>query len=158
MTHPIVHFLVPVIGLLLLKFDKRLVLLLSPLALIPDIDYFIPPHRGWGHSIFFAILLILIAYYGVKRLFPEYMSKQVLIVAGVMIFSHLIMDGEMAWLYPMSEARFGYRWDLGSFVWEETTSGPKEYFSLGYQMLQITAILFSALVAFFFWPSSARSR
>ncbi|MEM4268235.1 MAG: hypothetical protein QXK37_05395, partial [Candidatus Woesearchaeota archaeon] len=63
MTHPALHFIIPVLILIIFKFDKLLVLLISPLSLLPDIDYFFPPHRAVTHNIFFGMLIIFLAFF-----------------------------------------------------------------------------------------------
>jgi membrane-bound metal-dependent hydrolase YbcI (DUF457 family) len=160
MTHPLLHFLIPVAVLLLMRFDRKLVLLLSPLALLPDYDFYLPPHRGFGHSIFFGAIVILIAYVAIEgmgkvKLIKAFNPNHILIVAIVMFMSHLILDGQVGWLYPLSDSSFGFRYDLRQFVWDGSVWDHMTEFPTTYQLAQVSAILITA-VAIFFWPSHTR--
>lgn len=59
MPTAILHLLIPPLLLLATKrFPLRLVLLLLPLSLLPDIDFFVPPHRALLHSVFLVAALV----------------------------------------------------------------------------------------------------
>ena len=97
---PILHVLIPLLILLALfpKLDKRLVIGLSLLALIPDIDIYIPLlHRTLFHNIFFVSITSLIIYLISNNLKAFYISLYYLT-------THLILDltfGGVALFYPL---------------------------------------------------------
>lgn len=91
---PLMHWLIPVVALLLLGFSRRKVLLLSFFAWIPDLDYLIPFHRAFFHNLFFPLIIGLLLYKFVK-------DKDISKIAVVFIFGHLLLDlTALAWLYP----------------------------------------------------------
>ena len=97
---PILHVLIPLLILLALfpKLDKRLVISLSLLVFLPDIDFFIPSlHRILFHNIFFASITSLIIYLISQNLKAFYISLYYLT-------THLILDltfGGVAIFYPL---------------------------------------------------------
>lgn len=84
---PTVHFLVPILILLAVfpEMDKRLVLLLSPLTLIPEIDFLIG-HRYLFHNIFFALIVPAL----VCQFFKE--KRGAFLIALFFLGSHLLLD------------------------------------------------------------------
>ena len=103
---PIYHFLIPVLLLLLLVKNKKLVFLLAPIAIIPDFDVFIPNlHRTLFHNIFFGIVLMAVAYFIIKKFYKTKLSSFILI-ASVLFFSHLLLDFDasgVAFFFPFDQ-------------------------------------------------------
>ncbi len=93
-----IHLIVPLLALLIVsrKEDWKYVLLLLPLAVVPDIDTFAAQHRAILHNIFIPVILLLFAW----RL-REY--RNVLIISAVYFASHVILDmfgGGVVLFYP----------------------------------------------------------
>ncbi|HII29687.1 TPA: hypothetical protein HA317_01330 [Candidatus Woesearchaeota archaeon] len=115
----IVHFLVPVVLCRLARVDKRLTLLLSPIALIPDLDYFVFAHRVTFHNIFFGALLVGIAVLLLRKWFDPGL---VFGIAAFMFCTHLLLDGVVAYLYPLISYGFGYNY----YTWRWVSNAPPE--------------------------------
>lgn len=84
---PLFHLLIPVLFLMAFfpKIKKKLILLLTILAILPDFDIFIPEmHRIAFHNVFFMLIIALIMLFTFGKL-PALIS---LFFLG----SHLIMD------------------------------------------------------------------
>lgn len=96
---PILHILIPLLILLALfpKLDKKWVIGLSFLAILPDLDFYTSPiHRIALHNIFFIIILPSLIYLISRNLKAFYISLYYLT-------SHLILDltiGGVALFYP----------------------------------------------------------
>jgi len=96
---PILHILIPLLILLALfpKLDKRLVVGLSLLAILPDFDFFIPPlHRVITHNVFFALIISLIIY-------AIWNNIKIFYISLYYLLTHLILDltiGAVALFYP----------------------------------------------------------
>ena len=97
---PILHILIPLLILLALfpKLDKRLVIGLSLVAILPDLDFFIPSlHRIFTHNLFSTTIVSLVIYLISSNLKVFYISLYYLT-------SHLILDlaiGGVALFYPL---------------------------------------------------------
>lgn len=97
---PILHILIPLLILLALfpKLDKKLIIGLSLLTILIDIDFFIYPlHRILMHNIFFVLIISLLVYLISNNLKAFYISLYYLI-------AHLILDltiGGVAIFYPL---------------------------------------------------------
>ncbi len=90
---PIVHFLIPVLIVLALfpKLDRRLVLFLSPLTVIMDLDM-LAGHRYMLHNVFFMLFVVGLVYIVFSfRRFKFGVMTPVLIAAFFML-SHLALD------------------------------------------------------------------
>ena len=93
-----IHLIVPLLALLIVsrKEDWKYVLLLLPLAVVPDIDTFAAQHRAILHNIFIPVIFLLFAW----RL-REY--RNVFIISAVYFASHVILDmfgGGVVLFYP----------------------------------------------------------
>lgn len=83
--------------------DRRKVLFAWPFTHLPDIDYWLEPHRAAGHNLFILLPLVgvgLFALRTARRELAEYM-----LVAGIYMASHIAMDifaGGVTLLYPLS--------------------------------------------------------
>jgi membrane-bound metal-dependent hydrolase YbcI (DUF457 family) len=93
-----IHLIVPLLALLIVsrKEDWKYVLLLLPLAVVPDIDTFATQHRALLHNIFIPVILLLFAWK-----LREY--RNVLIISAVYFASHVFLDmfgGGVVLFYP----------------------------------------------------------
>lgn len=97
------HLLIPTAILLVLGFKKKWVLYLSPLAILPDFDYFIPiKPRGLFHNIFFVAAVFIISFILFRK------DKKKVFIASFLIFGHLVLDFTgVALFYPFSEKYYG---------------------------------------------------
>ena len=88
---PIIHFLLPVLIILALfpKLDRKLVLILSPLTLISELDFFMG-HRFLLHNVFFVFIVLgwIYAIYSKKNLDV----KTPVLIAAFFLFSHIVLD------------------------------------------------------------------
>ena len=102
---PVMHLALPALFLLALRLDPKRVLMLSPLAILPDFDALFGLHRALGHS-FIPILVIpmaLIAFSSLRR--PEWMPAALLV--QFFLASHVILDlGGVAFLWPLTSQQF----------------------------------------------------
>ncbi len=93
-----IHIIVPLLALLIVgrKEDKKYILLLLPLAIIPDFDSFADQHRALLHNIFLPMLFLLLGLI-VKQ------KKAIFVIAAVYLASHVFMDmfdGGVVLFYP----------------------------------------------------------
>ncbi len=100
-----------------------LALLLLPLAVLPDLDHFVPFYapRIYFHNVFILVPPLAIALYG--RATKRGMLFDVGPMAGSCLLSHLALDsfnGGEALFYPLTTARYGF---LGrpEFIYEAVT-------------------------------------
>lgn len=94
-----IHLIVPLLALLIVsrREDMKYILLLLPLALVPDLDTFITLHRALLHNIFIPLILLLSA-----MLFID--KRKPLIIASVYFASHVLLDlfaGGVMLFYPL---------------------------------------------------------
>jgi membrane-bound metal-dependent hydrolase YbcI (DUF457 family) len=118
MPDPITHVVVAV-SLLWLFWDKKYrhyVLLLFPLAVLPDVDHFFPPfHRLLLHNVFIlapTIGLALYAHFRAKNI----VLYNVALIASCLLLSHLLLDlftgAGVPLIYPISATTFGFTYEL----------------------------------------------
>ena len=93
-----IHIIVPLLALLIVgrKEDKKYILLLLPLAIIPDFDSFVDQHRALLHNIFLPMLLLLFGMI-IKQ------KKAIFVIEAVYLASHVFMDmfdGGVVLFYP----------------------------------------------------------
>lgn len=101
----ILHLLLPLLFLLAIKVDARKAVLMSPLAVLPDLDALVGLHRALGHSFVPVLVLPLafLAYSYFKR--PEWVSTA--LIAQFYLASHVILDlGGVAFLWPIVKDQF----------------------------------------------------
>jgi len=98
----LIHLALPIAALIVAGFDRKLVLLFCPLAIIPDLDIIFGAHRSISHSLFalggISIVLILYALY----FKPQW--KNPAIIISLLILSHPFMDifvGPTQFLWPI---------------------------------------------------------
>jgi membrane-bound metal-dependent hydrolase YbcI (DUF457 family) len=102
---PLMHILLPVLFLLAIRMDPRMVLLYSPFTILPDFDAAFGLHRAAFHSFIVAVLLpvALLAYSKYKR--PEWTLASTLIL--FYLASHIVLDlGGVAFLWPFTTDMF----------------------------------------------------
>ncbi len=93
-----VHLIVPLLALLIMgrKEDHKYIMLLLPLAVLPDIDSFVTEHRALLHNIFVPAILVILGFFSKK-------IKSVFFIAAVYFASHVILDlfgGGVVIFYP----------------------------------------------------------
>ncbi len=98
----LIHLALPIAALIIVGFDRKLVLLFCPLAIIPDLDVIFGAHRSVSHSLFalgaISIVLILYAIYFKPR------WKAPAIIVSLLLLSHPLMDiftGPTQLLWPI---------------------------------------------------------
>jgi hypothetical protein len=118
MPDPITHLIVAT-SLLWLFWDKKYrnyILLLSPLAVLPDIDHLLPPfHRLLLHNVFILVPTISLALYARFRAKNEVLYN-VALIATFFLLSHLLLDlftgAGVPLFYPVSATTFGFTYEL----------------------------------------------
>ncbi len=141
------HFLIPVtilrvLNIFLKAIDKRLILILSPLAVIPDFDFFIFYHRATFHNVFFGAFIVFLAVIALKRYFNPWKTA---FVGGFFFLMHLILDrGSVIWFYPLTKV--GYNFKGNMITLEALQSLP--HFSTEFMVLSIIGVI--ALFSIFF--------
>lgn len=92
------HIIIPAALLLAVfpKTDKRLLLMLLPLAVLPDID-FVAGHRGLGHSLVFLFATLAAVYLLSRR------NKDATLISAFFLASHFLLDsgGDMMYFWPV---------------------------------------------------------
>lgn len=94
-----IHLIVPLLALLIVskKEHYKYIVLLLPLAVIPDLDTFVTQHRALLHNMFIPVLLLLFGY-AIKE------KRMLFIFALVYIASHVVLDmfgGGVVLFYPI---------------------------------------------------------
>ena len=95
-----IHLLVPLLALLIMskKEDIKYIMLLLPLAVIPDLDTFVSQHRALLHNMFIPVLIIIPGFLFKKR-------RSLFIIAAIYLVSHIFLDmfqGGTVLFYPFS--------------------------------------------------------
>ena len=93
-----IHLIVPLLALLIVsrKEYHKYILLLLPLAVMPDVDTLLTQHRALLHNIFLPLVVLIPA-----LLFKE--KKILFIIASAYLASHVILDmfhGGVVLFYP----------------------------------------------------------
>lgn len=117
---PIIHYLIPIVFLLLLfpKTNKKLAFSLAALVWIIDLDFFTPFHRQLTHNLFFLIIMSAIFYFTI--------NKKAMYLSAYFIGSHLILDST----YP-GNALFWPLYSKAFYITTEITSKFLLNFKLG---------------------------
>ena len=94
-----IHLIVPLLALLIVskKEDREYILLLLPLAVVPDLDAFAAQHRALLHNIFLPMLL-LFAGLIIKE------KRKIFVIACIYLTSHVVLDmfgGGVVLFYPI---------------------------------------------------------
>ncbi|NJD78416.1 MAG: metal-dependent hydrolase [Candidatus Methanoperedens sp.] len=93
------HLIVPLLALFIVskKEDIRYILMLLPLAIVPDLDTFAAQHRALLHNIFIPLMLLLFGFLASKG------KRTIFMISSVYLASHVVLDmfgGGVALLYP----------------------------------------------------------
>src|SRR5574341_1076659 len=93
-----IHLIVPLLALLMVsrKEDQKYILLLLPLAVMPDFDTFVTQHRALLHNIFIPLFLFFLGWMLREK-------RAIFNIAAVYIASHVFMDmfgGGVVLFYP----------------------------------------------------------
>jgi hypothetical protein len=87
---PLLHFVLPLISLLLLREKPKNAALFALLGILPDMDAVLLVHRSFSHSII-VMILIFVPIYMLSRLYkPEYV--RFIILGFLIIISHPVLD------------------------------------------------------------------
>ena len=102
MSEVLIHLIIPAAALIVAGFDRRLVLIFCPIAILPDLDILLGIHRQSFHSIFVlgAISLLLLFY--TFRYKPQWKTHAIII--SILLLSHPILDlmtGPIQILWPI---------------------------------------------------------
>lgn len=91
------HLIVPTLIALAVGFDRKKVLTLALLSILPDIDHALV-YRALFHNVFFLVL-VAAAVYAIKR------DRELAVLAAFFIGSHLLLDlgGGIAMFYPVDD-------------------------------------------------------
>ena len=100
---PVLHYLIPVIFLLIVfpKVNKKMGFSLAALALIIDLEFYTPLHRALTHNLLFMFIVSVIFYFLV--------NKEAMYLSLYFIGSHLILDSAFpgnALFYPFYDKAF----------------------------------------------------
>lgn len=92
------HLIVPLLALLIVsrREDQKYILLLLPLAVLPDFDTFVTQHRALLHNIFIPLLLVFLGWMLKEK-------RSIFNIAAVYTASHVFMDmfgGGVVLFYP----------------------------------------------------------
>lgn len=93
-----IHLIVPLLALLIVrkKEEWKYILLLLPLAVVPDLDTFLTQHRALLHNMFIPVVFFILGWK-----LREY--RTVFIISAVYLTSHVILDmfgGGVVLFYP----------------------------------------------------------
>ena len=127
MTEAILHILIPLITIVLiskifkLELDFKLLVTLSIISIIPDLDSFVFWHRATFHNLFFGAFLVLISALFLKK---YYGKLKIALIAAYYFLSHIVLDGfYIAWLYPFQ--KFHYNLLTGATRTLQEVNDPK---------------------------------
>jgi len=126
MPDPFIHITVAVLAIWLF-YDKRYrhyALFLFPLAVLPDVDHFIPnEHRILLHNLFIILPVVGIA------LYARFKSKNIVLynialIAGFFLLSHVVLDfftdAGVPLFYPLMTTKYAFTQQIlfaqGSFM------------------------------------------
>lgn len=104
---PVTHLAIPLLVLLVARQNPRLVIPLSLLAIFPDFDSIVGPHRMVLHNVFviFLIPLAFILFARLKR--PELLLPGM--IALFFLSSHLLLDLDgVAFFYPLDATAYQF--------------------------------------------------
>jgi len=101
------HMLIPFMLAIIAGVDPKKALLLTPIAIIPDLDLLLTGHRVYLHSIFIPLTIILISL--LLKLKQKNPHHNLLVLASLYYLSHLLLDlsGPVAILWPLTTVGYG---------------------------------------------------
>ncbi len=90
MPEPLIHFIIPLFLLIILGLNLKKAVLISSLAIVPDLDVIFHVHRSISHSIIFILamiipIIVILHYFKIGK-------KSDMILATLVILSHPFMD------------------------------------------------------------------
>ena len=102
MPEPLIHFIIPLFILIILGFNLKKSVIISSLAIIPDLDVIFHVHRSVSHSILFILaltipIILMLNYLKIGK-------KSEMMIATLVILSHPFMDmfnGSTPILWPL---------------------------------------------------------
>lgn len=90
MPEPLIHFMIPLFLLTVAGLSLRKAVLISSLAILPDLDVLFHIHRSFSHSIFFIFLFFIPIITISKKFYRQYYNET--IIALLVTLSHTFMD------------------------------------------------------------------
>lgn len=110
----VIHAVVPPLVMLAMRryFDPRIVILLWPMTILPDLDYFVGVHRATTMNVFFLAGVLLVTH-GLARAFDRPKAWLWTGTAAAYLASHVVMDtftGGVVPLYPLSDYTVCWFW------------------------------------------------
>ena len=102
MPEPLIHLVVVLTVLLFFGFSLKKSLILSSLAILPDLDVLFHVHRSITHSVVFLILICIPIIGFIKIKYPKYFTDS--LVGSLVVLSHPILDVFHSYtpiLYPL---------------------------------------------------------
>ncbi|MFH0861624.1 MAG: metal-dependent hydrolase [Candidatus Altiarchaeota archaeon] len=112
MVEPLLHYLIPTLALLsFFPERKRLILAISPLAIVLDVDFILKLHRWALHSVATALALTLLTY-AVARRDSEKAGRFAAFAALFLLSSHLLLDmgpPGIPLLWPITDDLYGVK-------------------------------------------------
>ena len=118
MPDPITHLIVAtsLVWLFWRRSTRNYVLLMAPLAVLPDLDHLLPPfHRLLLHNVFILVPTIGLALYARLRAKNDVLFN-VALIATFFLLSHLLLDlftgAGVPLYYPFSATTFGFTYEF----------------------------------------------
>ena len=102
MPEPLLHFVVPFIILSAFGLTIKKSLILSSIAILPDLDVLFHIHRSVTHSVIFLILICIPIIGFIKLKYPNYFRDS--LVGTLVVLTHPILDvfhGYIPIFYPL---------------------------------------------------------
>lgn len=90
MPEPLIHFLIPFVVLGFCGVGVKKSLVLSPLAILPDLDVLLHVHRSVTHSAVVLLLILIPICLFIRVKHPHYFHDS--LVGGLVVLSHPILD------------------------------------------------------------------
>ncbi|MEM4230882.1 MAG: metal-dependent hydrolase [Candidatus Pacearchaeota archaeon] len=106
---PLIHFLIPITFLLAFapNLNKKQVLLLSPLTLLPDIDFFFKAKLF--HNLFFVLICCIAVFFLYSQFIKK--DKKSFYLALFYLSTHMLLDlggPGIPFFYPLSDKLFSF--------------------------------------------------
>lgn len=95
------HLIVPTLAALSVGFERKRVLMLAVLTVLPDLDHVLV-YRALFHNVFFLLLVTAVVYAATTR------DREAAFLAALFIGSHLLFDigGGIAVFYPLDDGYY----------------------------------------------------
>lgn len=115
MPEPLIHFIIPLFLLIMLGFNLKKSILISSLAIVPDLDVIFHVHRSMSHSIIFIMALIIPIILILNYLKIGNNNEKLMMI--LVIFSHPFLD-MFGWYTPILWPLF----DKSIYIFTELTT------------------------------------